>query len=211
MPLVPFDLELSTTPLPEPVAAWLAATKAHVDAWLADPARVASGYVPCDHELVYRGLAALRRDAGNGRRFVEFGSGFGIVTGMAASLGFEAHGIEIDRQLVAASRELLAAHSLRASIWQGSFLPAAYVASERLSDLETRTVLSGTAAYDDMELDLDDFDVVYAYPWPTEEEQFCDLFRRHGEPGAVLLTFSRAEGLRAYRNVGGGRRSARRR
>jgi hypothetical protein len=115
MPLVPFDLELPTTPLPPPVAAWLAATKAHVDAWLADPARVASGYVPCDHELVYRGLAALRRDAGNGRRFVEFGSGFGIVTGMAASLGFEAHGIEIDRQLVAASRELLAAHSLRAS------------------------------------------------------------------------------------------------
>lgn len=201
MPLVPLELTLDPAPLPPAASELLAAAAPRIDAFLADPKHRASTYVPCDHELVFAGLRALRADRSIGHRFCEWGSGFGVVTGIAALLGFDATGIEVDRELVAASRELLAERSLRAQICHGSFVPDAYAARERLSDLETRTVLSAGDAYGDMDRDLDDFDVVYAYPWPTEEEQYCDVFRRHADHGAVLLTFSRAEGLRAYRKV----------
>ncbi len=207
MPLVPLELLLDASPLPPKVTALLADAAVRIDAYFANRAAGTDGFVPCDHELVYRALQSLRADASVGRRWCEWGSGFGVVAGLAALLGFDACGIEVDGTLVTASRELLAAHALRVEIWPGSFVPDAYAASERLSDLETRTVLSQGDAYGDMERDIDDFDVIYAYPWPTEEEQYCDLFRRHADVGSVLLTFSRTEGVRAYRKVAGpGRR-----
>lgn len=201
MTLIPIPLQLDPSPLPPAAAALLAAAAPRIDAFLAEPKHVASTYVPCDHELVYRGLLALRTDRSVGHRFCEWGSGFGVVTGLAALLGFDATGIEVDGELVGAARALLAECGLRAPIHRGSFVPDAYAARERLSDLETRTELSAGDAYGDMDRDLDDFDVVYAYPWPTEEELYCDVFGRHADHGAVLLTFSRAEGLRAYRKT----------
>ena len=57
-------------------------------------------------------------------------------------------------------------------------------------------------AYRDMDLEIEDFDVIFAYPWPTEEEQYCELFRCFADYGAVLITYSMTEGMRAYRKVG---------
>ena len=104
----------------------------------------------------------------------------------------------------------MAAHGLGATIAHGSFLPENDEASEQLADLETRTVLGAADGYDELGCDLDDFEVVFAYPWPTEEELYCELFRRRADYGAVLLTYSRTEGMRAYRKVPhGGRRPSR--
>lgn len=208
MPLVPFEIEPVREPLPPPVAALLAAARARIDAWFARPEHVSGiGFVPSDYEVVWRTLAGLQRQQPDARRFCEWGSGFGVVVGLGALLGLDAHGIELAAELVAASRVLLAGQGLRATIAQGSFVPADYAASERLSDLETRTVLGAADAYDELGRDLDDFEVVFACPWPTEEELYCDLFRRRADWGAVLLTHSRIEGMRAYRKVARGGRS----
>jgi hypothetical protein len=209
---VPFDLAPSPAPLPAGIATFLAAAKARLDAFFAAPQhQTGLGFIPSDHEVVYRTLTAFRQAEPTARRFCEWGSGFGVIAGLAALLGFDAHGIEIDPALVAASRELLAAQGLRATIAHGSFLPTDDEASERLADLETRTVLGAADGYDELGRDLDDFEVVFAYPWPTEEELYCDLFRRLADYGAVLLTYSRTEGMRAYRKVPhGGRHPSRR-
>ena len=65
------------------------------------------------------------------------------------------------------------------------------------------TILAGVgaAATDEVEVSVDDFDVVFAFPWPTEHEMFCDMFMRSAAHGAVLVTFDFSEGIRAYRKL----------
>lgn len=74
-------------------------------------------FVPSDYELVWRVLGSVA-----GARFCEWGSGLGVVTGLAEIRGFAAHGIEINASLVVASRRLLASAGLAASIEQGDYL-----------------------------------------------------------------------------------------
>lgn len=73
-------------------------------------------WIPSNYRAVYATLAEL--PAG---RFCEWGSGMGIVTGMAEMLGHQAHGIEIEEQLVAASQKLLADFGLSARIAHQSY------------------------------------------------------------------------------------------
>ena len=73
-------------------------------------------FVPSNYELVWRALDALPRG-----RFCEWGSGFGLATGIAELLGFDASGIELDENLAVASRKLLADFRLSARIITGSY------------------------------------------------------------------------------------------
>lgn len=201
VPLLPFDLDSAPAVPPPAVAAFLASAEARIAAWFQRPEhRSGIGFVPSDYQAVWHALVAYRRQHPDARVLLEWGSGFGVVAGLASFLGFDAYGIEIDAGLVAAARELLAAHGLRVTLVRGSFVPEGS-ASERFADLETRTALGLPDAYDELGRDLDDFDVVFAYPWPTEEELYCDLFRRGADYGAALLTYSRLEGVRGYRKV----------
>src|SRR5262245_60803488 len=67
------------------------------------------GFVPSDYYRVYGVLRAIAEQSeAPGQRFCEWGSGFGVVAGLAAFLGFEAWGIEIEAELVEAARTLAA-------------------------------------------------------------------------------------------------------
>ena len=59
-----------------------------------------------------------------GRWFCEWGSGFGVNTCLAAMLEFDAWGIEVEGELVAAARRLAADFDLPAEFVRGSFIPA---------------------------------------------------------------------------------------
>lgn len=74
-------------------------------------------FVPSNYEMVWDKLDGLPRG-----RFCEFGSGWGIATGLAELLGFQACGIEIASELVSASRALLSEHGLTARIDEGDYL-----------------------------------------------------------------------------------------
>lgn len=203
VPLQRIDLQTDPAPLPPKAAAFLLAVQARIDAFFDAPGTVQGlGFVPSDYEPVFRALRALRKQVPEAHRFCEWGSGFGMVTGFAALLGFEAHGIEIDAALVDTARALLAEHGLRASVVHGSFVPDDPEVRERLDDPDGRTVLSGASAYDDMDLAPEDFDVVFAYPWPSEELRYRELFHRCADYGAVLMTYSATDGVRAFRKVG---------
>lgn len=201
MHLVPLEIPLAIDPVPPRVATFLASARVRIDRWFARPEHQSgTGFVPSDYEQVWHALTALLRQQPDARRLLDWGSGFGVVPGLGALLGLDANGIEIDGELVAHARELLAGQQVHATIAQGSFVPDAFV-DARFDDLETRTVLGQSDAYAELGRDLDEFDLVFAYPWPTEEDLYCEIFRRCADYGAVLLTWSLQEGARAYRKV----------
>ncbi len=74
-------------------------------------------FVPSNYSVVYAVLSALPRG-----RLCEWGSGIGVVTGIAQTLGFDACGIEIHPPLAAASRKLLADFELAPTITTGDYL-----------------------------------------------------------------------------------------
>ncbi len=74
-------------------------------------------FVPCNYEMFWDILDAQPRGT-----FCEYGSGFGIATGLAELLGFDALGIELSPDLVAASRDLLGSQGLKARLELGDYL-----------------------------------------------------------------------------------------
>jgi hypothetical protein len=110
-------------------------------------------FVPSDYEFVWRMLAAVERG-----RFCEWGCGFGIITGLAEMLGFEASGMEIEPKLAAAARGLLADFGLTAPILEGSYFEATPEA-----------------------------DIYFVYCWPGKIEETEEAFERLAPVGAKLL------------------------
>jgi hypothetical protein len=120
-------------------------------------------------------------------RFVEWGSATGVITIMASLLGCEAYGIELDPALVRIARELGAKYGSTAIFAEGSFMPAGYRWRPSSGDGRLGTIGDGPSAYPLIGRALDDFDLVYAYPWGGEEPMMLDLMRAYGRPGALLL------------------------
>ena len=204
MPLRQLQLPPDPAPLPTAVTTVLADGRERLTVHFARPGlQPGHGAIPSDHELVVRCLVTLRAKEPGLVRFLEWGSGLGIVAVAAAKLGFDAHGIEWDDAMVDEAKQLSARHGVRVPFVAGSFVPPG---SDRLLDraeLSTRTVLQSDDAYDRLERDMDEFDVVFAYPWPEEEALYRQLFLRHGAEGAVLVVYGQLDGVRAFRKVAG--------
>ena len=191
-------------PLPDNVGAMLADGRALLAAHFARPdLPPGQGAIPSDHERVVRGLRSLRATEPDLRRFLEWGSGLGIVAVAASLLGFDAHGIEWDDAMVAEAQRFASAHGVDVPFVAGSFVPPGSDALLDRAELTTRTVLQSDDAYDRLERDLDEFDVVFAYPWPEEEALYRRLFQRGAADGAVLVLYGQLDGVRAFRKVAG--------
>ncbi len=141
-------------------------------------------FVPADYERVLEALVTLRSP---GLRFLEWGSATGVITIMADLLGYEAYGIELDEDLVAVSLEMATRYGSKARFAAGSFLPAGYAWSPRDGDGRLGTVGEGTSGYLQLGHPLDDFDLVYAFPWGGEETMMHDLMRQYGGQDSALL------------------------
>ncbi|MHC4953640.1 MAG: hypothetical protein ACYTGZ_07105 [Planctomycetota bacterium] len=197
MPLVELAVPVGDEPVPQRARDFIAEGERRI----ASLGRVLPAFVPSDHELVYRALCALRDDGAlTGMRMVEWGSGLGIVAGLAAMLDYEAHAIEIEEELAEAGARLAADFGLSVEEAAGTFVPSG---SEDLTvgvgdELEWLQP-GGADAYESLGRDPAEFDLVFAYPWPGEEEIVLSLFERHAGHGGVLLTFHGLEGVRAHR------------
>src|SRR5690606_7508614 len=81
-------------------------------------------FVPCDPIKVAAAMLAIERGRlAPGRQFCEWGSGSGVVTCVAAMMGYSAIGIEIEPELIRMARSLAGEHSLHASFIEGNFIP----------------------------------------------------------------------------------------
>ncbi len=141
-------------------------------------------FVPANYENVLDTLLRLRAP---GLRFLEWGSATGVITIMADLLGFDAYGIEIDGELVAVARDLARRHGSGARFAAGSFLPTGYRWRGPDNDGRLGTLGIGESGYLQLGHPLEDFDVVYGYPWSGEEPIMHDLMARYGRPGARLI------------------------
>ena len=160
-------------------------------------------FVPSDYVRSYTALRALEASGLLvGRWFCEWGSGLGVTSCLAALLEFDAWGIEIEGELVEAARQLAGDFDLSAEFVQGSFIPTGGEAFLRKgSDCSWLTRETGRG-YEAMGLDPDDFDVIFAYPWPDEEDLTTSLFDRYARKGAVLLSYHEVGGLRLRQKKG---------
>lgn len=152
-------------------------------------------FVAADYDEVLRALIALRAP---GPRFLEWGSATGVITIMADLLGFEAYGIELDADLVATARDLAARFKSGARFAEGSFIPTGYRWDPGGGDGRTGTIDAGRSGYLGLGLALDDFDVVFGYPWDGEKAMMLDLMKR-GRDDALLLLHSVNDGTRVWR------------
>ena len=154
-------------------------------------------FVPADYDHVLQTLLRLRAP---GLRFLELGSATGVITIMADMLGYEAYGIELDGKLVDVARELAARFDSGARFAAGSFLPSGYRYRSRTGDDRIGTIGHGASAYPELRHPLEDFDLVYGYPWHGEEPMMLDLMRAYGGRGARLLMHGGKEGIRIFRD-----------
>jgi hypothetical protein len=160
-------------------------------------------FVPADYGVARHLLSSLKVP---GRRFLEWGSATGIITIMADMMGFDAYGIEIDAALVATAREVAQRHRSAARFVAGSFLPAGYRYRGRDGDGRTGTIADGPSGYLALGHALEDFDVVFGYPWTGEEVVMLDVMQRYGRADALLLLYDSDNSLRVYQ---GGRMTVR--
>lgn len=149
-------------------------------------------FIPCDQLGVYEELRKLRSRA---TTFVEFGSAAGVVTILADLLGFEAYGIEIEPWLVDRSAGLAEEFDSKAVFAEGTFVAPEYQDDIELLSADSHNPTSGANAFEELGMDLEDFDLIFAYPWPGDEEWLQTLVDRHARPGALLLTYDVTEGF----------------
>ena len=122
---------------------------------------------------------------------------------MASLVGFDACGIEIDEGLARAGQSIADDLDIPVRLIQGSFLPPE---SDKLvdeafsySDDGLSMFIEADDAYSQLEQDVDDFDVIFAFPWPSDEPLVASLFARFASTGALLLTYDQSNGCRLRR------------
>jgi hypothetical protein len=141
-------------------------------------------FIPADYDRVLELLIELRQP---GLRFLEWGSATGVITIMADMLGFDACGIELDSELVRTARSLADRYESTARFALGSFLPTGYVYETEDGDRRLGTIGHGRSGYLELQRPLEDFDVVFGYPWSGEAAMMQDLMRAYGSPHARLI------------------------
>jgi len=188
--------------LPRDVVSLLGEADLRIDRYRGLDGGTVPGFVPSDYARVYAALSYVRdQGLAPGDRFCEWGSGFGVATFLASMLGFTASGIEIEPELVEGAEQLAEDFDLAAEFVCGSIVPTAS------SDIHDTTgevdwlVEGGADGYQELGLDIEDFDLIYAFPWPGEEDAFWQLFDRHAAVGAMLVTYHGMNDMKLQRKT----------
>jgi hypothetical protein len=203
MALSTVELSLQRTALPGNVTDFIRDAQQRIDEFTElSRSEPIPAFVPSDFAAAYVSLEAIDRlGLATGRLFCEWGSGFGVVTGLAALTEFDACGIEIEPLLVEQARRLTEDFDLPCEFACGSFIPDD--AEEIAINPSEMAWLSTDApdAYAELQLNVDDFDVIYAYPWPDEQDILGDLFDQFASDGALLCTFESPDEVLVRRKV----------
>ena len=200
MALEEIDLDLSRTTMPGGVQALVTEAEKRVNDFFETEANKRfPRYLPSDFVTCYEVLAAITREKlALGKVFCEWGSGFGVAACIASMLGYEAYGIEIEAQLIDASRALATDFDLPVEFVCTSYIPEGYDIYSTGSDESALTndmyLLSERdtrpePVYTGLSCDPADMDIFYVYPWPGELEMMANLFEVVAVEGALLITY----------------------
>lgn len=155
-------------------------------------------YVPSDPKVVFHALEYLRHSGHlRGQQFCELGCGFAIAAGLAAMLGYQACGLEIEDTLVERAESLMHRWDFDVKIHQESYLPEGFESCEGFGGKDLITP-STRHASDYENLEATAIDLFFVYPWPDEEEFMRQLFTAIADDGAVLLMYQGEGEISAY-------------
>ena len=204
MSLKEIDLAKNWSALPEDVAEFLAEADARVGQFRNKNFCGFRGFVPSDFVALYHALREITNaNLTTGSDFCEWGSGLGVVASLAAMLDLDAVGIEIDRDLFDAANELANDFDIPVEFVNGSFIPqgADSIIDGAYAECDGALSLDAHAddAYDELGLEVRDFDLIFAFPWPNDEELTASLFEQFAAVGALLLTYNETDAVRLRR------------
>ena len=202
MPLIELEMDLDDEqPLSDPIERWLEASRQRIQLfWDQFPQKPLAQYIECDFEWVTRGLQyCVDQQLIDGKLFVEWGCGFGVVTGVASILGLDAIGIEAEEFLCDEGKKLLNVNSIEAELWCGNFLPSGSAKLSMDDDPNVSLTHTCESAYSTNQMTLDDFAIVYVYPWPGEEHFLKSVFNRYARKDALLLLYRGPYHVELYR------------
>jgi len=172
-------------------------------------------FVPSVPERVWAVLEEItRRQLPPTRVFCEWGSGFGTATCLAALLGYEAYGLEIDAELVWRSRAIARRLGIPVTLLCTSFVPAGYAVSvggdgaalvtpASVSTHPDTAEARGPLRYGGMASAITDIGLFFAYPWPEERALMRQLFAAVARVGALLVVYHTDTDIRVWRKVAG--------
>ena len=165
-------------------------------------------YVPSEPAQVYAALRYVTEQGlPLGETFIEWGSGFGVATGIAAQIGYQAYGIEIEETLVEKAESLLADQGLDAEFLPVSYIPDGFISYDALSghdivrDDSFGHRVDGNSRYDGMDVDIEEVDLFFVYPWPGEQEMMLKLFDAVAGEGAILVAYFGDRDICLYRKL----------
>lgn len=196
---------IDMTPIPDDIAAVLHRSQQRIqafqDRW--DQPQIEQ-FVASDYELVFRVIRWIVDERlMTGNRMLEWGCGFGVVAALGSLLGLDVTGIEAERRLLAEATTTMEEIGVPVELVWGNFLP---VGSESLSTNPDFPSIGHRVpcAYEQIGSDLDDFSLVFGYPWPGEWQFHEAVFARHGAMGGLLVLFCGPNDIRVWRKVASG-------
>ena len=203
MTLRELDLPRIQGPLPKAVAAFLEEARAEGDRFdYVHRNQPISGFVASDYRQVFFAIQYLKTTGLlRGRCFCEWGSGLGVVAGLAAIQGFLAYGIEVEPLLVNESVKLLKRHQLDVVIACGSFIADTSTPPELNHEEMSWIDLEAESGYHLVDLEPSDIDLFFVYPWPGEDQFVQQLFEQTATTGAILLAYLGADELACWQKT----------
>ena len=203
MTLTSIEIDYESVAIPREIVEFLRAVDDLVEQHRVKTRASFRGFVPSDYAAIYRCLRVVYdSQLLCGDRFCEWGSGVSVVASLAAMIGYESFGIEYDRELCTVAEGICEDFDVPVEVVHGSFIP------EGVEDLvddafamydgELALHTDPDRAYEEMGYAIDDFDLIFAYPWPNDAELTRNLFDRCASQGAMFLAYYDAESIALY-------------
>ena len=200
------DYEAESPEVPEPFASLIQdADERWEKFWAQKLNKRYPRYVASEPAQVYAALKHVRDEGlALGERFIEWGSGFGVATSLAAQLGFEATGIELEDGLIEIAESLAEKHRTGAEFIATTYIPEGYISYDHVggSDIvpdDSFGYQVEPPRYDGMDIGLDEIDVFFVYPWPGEQEMMLKLFASVASEDAILIAYYGDQEICIYR------------
>ena len=199
---IEFDYESVATP--REIVEFLQAVDDLVEQHRVNTATSFRGFVPSDYVAIYRCLKVLYDShLLCGDRFCEWGSGVSVVASLAAMIGYESCGIEYDGNLCTVAEGISEDFDVPVELVNGSFIP------EGVEDLiddafathdgELALHTDPDRAYEELGYTINDFDLIFAYPWPNDVQLTHEIFDRCAARGAMFLAYYDSDSIALYR------------
>lgn len=199
MPIEEINLIIEEKELPKKVKDYLREANQRIDELFeTERNRKVPRFIPCNDELLYHWLSAINEsDLCLGKVYCEWGSGYGVGACLAALLGYESYGIEIEPSLIEESRKLAEDSDIPVTIIERDYMPEGFECYEGSGGAElirpenyTYQDKSGLRpGYEGMDADLDEVDIFFIYPWPGEQEFVLEFFQAVAADGALCLIY----------------------